>query len=132
GARRLASSASCGVCGLVSMPSLRVSAPDASVRTDAKLDLTLLETLEGRMRSAQALFQRTGGCHGAALFDLAGDLLVLREDVGRHNAVDKAVGALLRAGRLDEAALLFTSGRVSYEIVAKAARAGIRFLLAVS
>jgi FdhD protein len=113
GARRLASNASCGVCGLVSADSL-------------------LETMEGRMRSAQALFQCTGGCHGAALFNLSGELLVLREDVGRHNAVDKAVGALLRAGRLDEAALLFTSGRVSYEIVAKAARAGIRFLLAVS
>lgn len=132
GARRLASSASCGVCGLVSMPSMSVTAPDASASEDTALDLSLLETLEGRMRSAQRLFQRTGGCHGAALFNIGGDLLVLREDVGRHNAVDKSVGALLRAGRLDEAAVLFTSGRVSYEIVAKAARAGIRFLLAVS
>jgi FdhD protein len=132
GTRRLASTASCGVCGLVSADSLQVAAPGKAARADARLDLSLLETLEGRMRSAQALFQRTGGCHGAALFNLAGDLLVLREDVGRHNAVDKAVGALLRAGRLDQAAVLFTSGRVSYEIVAKAARAGIRFLLAVS
>lgn len=132
GARRLASNASCGVCGLVSADSLLAPTPGITSRPDARLDPSLLETLEGRLRSAQTLFQQTGGCHGAALFNLAGELLVLREDVGRHNAVDKAVGSLLRAGRLDEAALLFTSGRVSYEIVAKAARAGIRFLLAVS
>jgi FdhD protein len=84
------------------------------------------------MRGAQALFSRTGGCHAAALFDLSGRLLVLKEDVGRHNAVDKAVGHLLRLGELERAAVLFISGRVSYEIVTKASRAGLRFLLAVS
>jgi FdhD protein len=84
------------------------------------------------MRSAQDLFNRTGGSHAASVFDAQGNLLVTREDVGRHNAVDKAIGHLLREGAWDRAAILFISGRVSYEIVSKAAKANLAFLLAVS
>jgi FdhD protein len=99
---------------------------------DAKLDLGLVPMLEGRMRAAQELFSRTGGSHAASVYDREGNLLVTREDVGRHNAVDKAIGHLLREGALDRAAILFISGRVSYEIVSKAAKANLAFLLAVS
>lgn len=139
--RRLASNASCGVCGKISADDLRLpGAPDSgapacpsdSTAGRPRLDPALLPALEGRMRSAQALFSRTGGCHAAALFDGEGRLLILKEDVGRHNAVDKAVGWLLERNLLGRAALLFISGRVSYEIVAKASRAGILFLVAVS
>jgi FdhD protein len=130
--RRLISNASCGVCGKVSADELDVPALRTTDGKGAQLDLALLPVLEGRMRAAQELFSRTGGSHAAAVFDAEGGLLVLREDVGRHNAVDKAVGHLLREGALDRAAILFISGRVSYEIVSKAARADIPFLLAVS
>ncbi|MEO6096616.1 MAG: formate dehydrogenase accessory sulfurtransferase FdhD [Fibrobacteria bacterium] len=130
--RRLLSNASCGVCGKVSADDLQAPSRLAPEALLTRLDLGLLPSLEGRMRSAQALFSRTGGCHAAALFDLHGNLLVLKEDVGRHNAVDKAVGHLLLLGLPGKPALLFISGRVSYEIVTKASKAGIPFLLAVS
>jgi FdhD protein len=137
--RRLASNASCGVCGKISADDLQLpGALDSetsdceTVPADHRLDPALLPALEGRMRSAQALFGRTGGCHAAAVFDRQGRLLALKEDVGRHNAVDKAVGHLLRQELLGRASILFISGRVSYEIVTKASRAGIHFLVAVS
>lgn len=137
--RRLASNSSCGVCGKISADDLQLPGASASEGVDGaagpadyRLDPALLPILEGRMRTAQDLFSRTGGCHAAAVFDRQGRLLVLKEDVGRHNAVDKAVGFLLEKGRLDQASILFISGRVSYEIVAKASRAGIPFLVAVS
>ncbi len=130
--RRLVSNASCGVCGKVSADDLEVAALRPAASHEAKLDLALLPALEGRMRSAQDLFSMTGGSHAASVFDREGNLLVTREDVGRHNAVDKAIGYLLREGALDRAAILFISGRVSYEIVSKAAKANIAFLAAVS
>jgi FdhD protein len=130
--RRLVANASCGVCGKVSAEDLEVASLNSGSTAGEKLDPALIPALEGRMRAAQALFERTGGSHAAALFDGQGDLLVLREDVGRHNAVDKAVGHLLRAGDLPKARILFISGRVSYEIVSKAAKADLPFLLAVS
>lgn len=130
--RRLVSNASCGVCGKVSADDLEVPALRGGGDHGFRLDLSLLPVLEGRMRSAQELFSRTGGSHAAAVFDAEGNLLVTREDVGRHNAVDKAVGHLLRENILERAALLFISGRVSYEIVSKAAKANIPCLLAVS
>jgi FdhD protein len=130
--RRLISNASCGVCGKVSAEDLEVPALRPDAAREARLDLRQLPMLEGRMRSAQDLFTRTGGSHAASVFDREGNLLVTREDVGRHNAVDKAIGHLLREGALEGAAILFISGRVSYEIVSKAAKANLPFLLAVS
>jgi FdhD protein len=92
-----------------------------------------LEALPARMRAAQRVFARTGGLHAAALFAAGGELVVLREDVGRHNAVDKVVGERLLAGALPSlaGAVLLLSGRAGFEIVQKAARAGIPFLAAV-
>ncbi len=130
--RRLVSNASCGVCGKISAEDLEVPSPRASGSPPQPLDLSRLPSMEGAMRSAQALFAITGGSHAAAVFAADGALMVLKEDVGRHNAVDKAIGHLFRHGLLAGAAALFISGRVSYEIVTKASKAGIAFLLAVS
>ena len=130
---RLAPSTSaCGLCGtqpggsmLDTLPTL--DPPSAPVR-DA-----LLVDLPERLQSHQPIFARTGGLHGAALFDALGHLLVAREDIGRHNAVDKVVGALLLGqGPRPEPAILVVSGRAGYEIVQKAAMARIGFVVAVS
>lgn len=129
--RNLFASASCGVCGKTSIESVLKTAPpleDASV-----FPAEYLYGLPGRLRSAQAIFSATGGLHAAGLFDAGGRLVVAREDVGRHNAVDKVIGWAMRRGRvpLTDHALL-VSGRVSFEIVQKALAARIPVLAAVS
>jgi Uncharacterized protein required for formate dehydrogenase activity len=85
-----------------------------------------------KMRNHQSLFKQTGGCHAAAIFDKNGKLLTVKEDIGRHNAVDKAIGQLLLDDTLSVASCLLVSGRVSYEIVSKCYKAGIGTLAAVS
>ena len=130
-ARSFHASSACGVCGQASLEDMaRQFAP---VVSDLALPSTLLLDLPRRMREAQAVFDRTGGLHAAALFDQEGVLLCLREDVGRHNAVDKATGWALRAGRtlpLSSCALL-VSGRAGYEVVQKAVASGIPLVAAV-
>ncbi len=129
--RNLYASSSCGICGKATLDNALVSAPplaDAS-RFDPKFLYELPEKLE----RAQPVFARTGGLHAAGLFDADGRLLVVREDVGRHNAVDKVVGWALRADRLPLAGhVLLVSGRVSFEIVGKALIAGIPLIAAIS
>jgi FdhD protein len=132
GRRTVMASASCGVCGTREPADIEVYGPPLEPRHDARLDLARVPDLRRRMQGGQAIFRATGGCHAAALFDAKDQLLTLMEDIGRHNAVDKAVGTLLRTARLHDAAVLFVSGRVSYEIVYKAYRAGVPILLAVS
>lgn len=131
--RHFYTSSSCGVCGKASLESVEALGCVALPPASPALDPTVLASLPDRMRPAQPVFQRTGGIHAAALFDPSGRLLVAMEDVGRHNAVDKVVGARLLGG--DEArnaeSVLVVSGRVSFEIVQKAAMAGIPALVAV-
>ncbi len=129
--RNLYASSSCGICGKATLDNALASARplDDASRFDPKFLYELPEKLE----RAQPVFARTGGLHAAGLFDADGRLLVVREDVGRHNAVDKVVGWALRADRLPLAGhVLLVSGRVSFEIVAKALIAGIPLIAAIS
>jgi FdhD protein len=128
--REFYSNASCGVCGKKTIESLEVKGTLAKSRL--KVRGSLLNGLPDRLRDAQTTFARTGGVHASGLFTPEGDLVVLREDVGRHNALDKIVGWALSEGRLPLSSyLLLVSGRVSYEIVQKAVVAGIPFIAAV-
>lgn len=133
-ARSFYTTSSCGVCGKASIDAVEtVSAYDVS-GDDARIDLPLLAGLPDALRAQQAVFDKTGGLHAAGLFDAAtGELLVLREDVGRHNAVDKVVGWAALSHRLPlRGTVLQVSGRASFELVQKAAMAGIPILAAVS
>jgi FdhD protein len=129
-ARSLPATAGCGVCGKRSIADLELRVP--AVRAALTVPAGVIAALPARLRQAQAVFDQTGGLHAAGLFDAAGTLLAVREDVGRHNAVDKIVGwALDDRVALDEH-ILCVSGRLGFEIVQKAAVAGIAVLVAVS
>jgi FdhD protein len=129
--RNFYATSSCGLCGKASLDAIETRC--APVADGPVVDASLLVTLPEELRRAQSVFDRTGGLHAAALFDPAGKLLVAREDVGRHNAVDKVIGAELLAGRLPLSdRILLVSGRASFEIVQKAARAGVPIICAVS
>jgi FdhD protein len=128
--RRFPVTSSCGVCGARTIE--EACAHTAPIRTDAHVSPADLLGLEASLREAQRVFARTGGLHAAGLFDLAGQLVLAREDVGRHNAVDKVVGEMLLADKLPLASsILLVSGRASFELVQKAAVGGIPFLAAV-
>jgi FdhD protein len=132
-ARTTWTSSACGVCGAASLESVRVGSPYDVAADALELDGRLLAALPDRLRAAQPVFDRTGGLHAAGLFTRDGDLLCVREDVGRHNAVDKVVGWALREGLLPlRGHVLQVSGRASFELVQKAAVAGIPVLSAVS
>jgi len=129
--RNFAITASCGICGKTSIDSItrRVAPPAGNARVAPATILSLAAT----MRSKQELFAATGGLHAAAIFDLSGAMLALREDVGRHNAVDKVIGCSLAAGHCPLSdAILMVSGRLSFELVQKAAAAGVPIVAAVS
>jgi FdhD protein len=128
--RSLISVSSCGICGKKELADLIVKGE--ILETDEKLEAQLVAEMFTQMRKSQVTFDRTGGSHAAACFDLSGALLDLREDIGRHNAVDKVIGALLEKGMLAAAKCLLVSGRISFEIVSKVYKAGIPFLAAVS
>jgi FdhD protein len=128
--RSMLASSACGVCGAVLIEDLRRDL--AVLPAGPAVDPALLTGLVERMRSGQGVFERTGGLHAAGLFDSAGELICMREDVGRHNAVDKVVGRMLLDGGLPARdAVLVVSGRAGYEIVQKAITAGIPLLAAV-
>lgn len=130
-ARAMAMSAGCGVCGKRAMADLELRA--APVRASLAVAAAVVVGLPERLRRAQAVFERTGGLHAAGAFDAAGELLAVREDVGRHNAVDKLVGWALSAGRVPmEEHVLCVSGRLGFEIVQKAVVAGFPVIVAVS
>jgi FdhD protein len=130
-ARAFYTTSSCGVCGKASLEALDVQC--APVAPGPEVAPEVLTALPEELRRVQRVFDRTGGLHAAALFDAGGKVLSSREDVGRHNAVDKIVGAELMAGNLPLAGrILLVSGRASFEIVQKAAVAGIPMVCAVS
>lgn len=131
--RNFYTTSSCGVCGKASLDAVRLRQPYAVAADGMRVDTATLAALPDRLREAQRVFARTGGLHAAGLFSPGGELVCLREDIGRHNAVDKAVGWALRAGRLPLAGhLLLVSGRASFELVQKALLAGLPMLAAVS
>jgi FdhD protein len=129
--RHVFTSSSCGICGKASLEAVRVICPRRPERmllVTADYILRLPDTL----RKAQAIFERTGGLHATALFSAGGQIEILREDVGRHNAMDKVVGAALLKGQMPLAnSVALVSGRTSFEIVQKALMAGIPILAAV-
>ena len=129
--RSVFTSSACGLCGKTSLDAIDMDL--RPVTGDAAVSIEALYALEPALAAAQATFERTGGLHAAALFDTAGRLLVLREDVGRHNAVDKVVGHMLLAGRLPLSRhILMVSGRASFEIMQKALMARIPVVAAIS
>lgn len=129
--RNLFASSSCGVCGKATIENALATAPP--IEDPARVTPELLYALPDRLREGQAVFDETGGLHAAGLFGPEGELLVVREDVGRHNAVDKVVGWAARRGRLPLAGhVLMVSGRTSFEIVQKALAARIPIVAAVS
>jgi len=128
--RSMLASSACGVCGAVLIEDLRRDL--AVLDPGPNVEAGLLPKLVEKMRSGQGVFERTGGLHAAGLFDQQGALLCMREDVGRHNAVDKVVGRMLLDRRVPlSGAILVVSGRAGYEIVQKAITAGIPLVAAV-
>jgi FdhD protein len=131
--RHFYTTSSCGVCGKTSLDALRVSGASLRPLDGTRFDRAMLAGLPDKLRAAQKVFEETGGLHAAAAFNVAGDIIVSHEDVGRHNAVDKVVGTLLSEGQLPANELgLLVSGRASFELMQKALIAGMPLLAAIS
>ncbi|SFY49449.1 formate dehydrogenase accessory sulfurtransferase FdhD [Streptomyces sp. F-1] len=131
--RNFYTTSSCGLCGKAGLDAVRTSASWSVAEDPLRIGPEVLTVLPDRLRAAQRVFDSTGGLHAAGLFSADGELLCLREDVGRHNAVDKVVGHALRSGMLPlRGTVLMVSGRASFELVQKAAMAAIPVLAAVS
>jgi FdhD protein len=124
-------SSACGLCGRTTIDSLREMLGSQAI-VPLAINPAVIHQLPHRLREAQTDFARTGGLHAAGLFDTSGELLLLREDIGRHNAVDKVVGSRIRSDRMPLAgSILLVSGRASYELTQKAIVAGVPVLAAV-
>ncbi len=128
--RGIITSAACGLCGRTTLKGLRTE-PTAGASAGPAVSAGNIASLPAKLGERQTAYSTTGGCHGAGLFDEAGSPLFVREDVGRHNAVDKVIGAALRAGVPTGGKTLVLSGRAGFELVQKAAAAGISLVVAV-
>ncbi len=129
--RRFYATSSCGICGKASLDQVEVHC--AAIPAGEPVPASVVVSLPDALRKAQRIFEQTGGLHAAGLFDRAGKVVAVREDVGRHNALDKLIGRALLAGELPLSdSVLMVSGRVSFELVQKAAVAGIPVICAVS
>jgi FdhD protein len=127
--RGIITSAACGLCGRTSLEGLRLrAAPGAA---GPPITGEAVQAMPGKLRALQLIYPETGGCHGAGLFDQAGDPVIVREDVGRHNAVDKVVGAALAGAIPMAGSTLVLSGRAGFELVQKGAAAGVALVVAV-
>ena len=127
------STSACGVCGSASIDAISARVPTHLGRGEVRVAADVVLTLAGALRERQSVFEKTGGVHAAAVADVTGHIHTHAEDVGRHNAVDKTIGAALRAGSLPrEDAILVVTSRASFEIVQKAAMAGIAIVATVS
>lgn len=130
--RNFYTSSSCGVCGKASLDAVKSTSLFGPAENLFTLTPGLIQALPGQLASQQEVFAKTGGLHASALFDATGNLLLVREDVGRHNALDKVIGAALQQGRLPLShSILLLSGRISFELVQKAAMAGIPVIVAL-
>jgi len=130
--RNFYTASSCGVCGKASIDAVRVCVPARASGPEFSVSSQVVHRLPEILRTAQALFTQTGGLHACALFSPTGELLCIREDVGRHNALDKLIGHELLADRVPlQQSILLVSGRASFELVQKAVMAGIPMLAAV-
>ena len=130
--RHFLSASSCGLCGVSGIEAIHAAAPPLP-DDDLSIDPDVIYGLDARLRAEQAIFARTGGLHAAGLFTLEGRPIAVREDIGRHNAVDKVIGHAVGQGLLPlDRHLLMVSGRTSFEIVQKALQARIPILVAVS
>lgn len=123
----------CGICGKASIDAIAVHCVKSEINDDFKIDKQLVFSLSDKLKQKQTIFNNTGGIHAAALFSMNGDLLLTMEDVGRHNALDKLIGSLVALNKLQlaENAVLFLSGRASFELLQKATMAGVKIVCAV-
>ncbi len=128
--RTLLSVSSCGICGKKSLEDIEITG--TALENTTQISQQKIEQMQAQMQVAQLAFKKTGGSHAAAIFNTQQQLLTCKEDIGRHNAVDKCIGDLLSHNQLNQAHSLFVSGRVSYEIVSKAFFAKIPILIAIS
>jgi len=129
--RNFYTTSSCGVCGKASIESIKVQ-PEFEVTEDFELSSDLIYSLNDKVKGAQEAFDLTGGIHASTLFNLEGELLDICEDVGRHNALDKLVGKALKLNKLPlRRTILLLSGRASFELIQKAAMAGIPLIVAI-
>lgn len=130
--RNFYTTSSCGVCGKASIDAVKTACPIVVPQKKWKVNAAFLNALPQKMRDAQESFEFSGGIHASALFDLQGNLIVLKEDVGRHNALDKLIGSQLMCQKIPLFhEVLVLSGRGSFELVQKAAMAGLRFIACV-
>ncbi|OJJ14138.1 formate dehydrogenase accessory protein FdhD [marine bacterium AO1-C] len=129
--RHFYTNSSCGVCGKTSIEALEISGCPVLPTNRLKVTSQLLTTLPDKLREAQSIFQHTGGIHAAALFDTQGQLVTVREDVGRHNAMDKLIGSHIKSPEIMQKLMVLVSGRLSFELVQKAINAQIPLIAAV-
>lgn len=127
--RHFYTSSSCGVCGKSSIDAIKVNGK--AIDSNWAIPSSVIYSLPGKLRKAQHVFEHTGGLHASALFNQMGELIILREDVGRHNALDKVIGAMLLKKEALSNYVLMVSGRTSFELIQKAAVAGIPIIAAV-
>ena len=130
--RNFYTTSSCGVCGKASIDAVKIACPIIVPTDKWKIEKSVLLTFNDRLRNSQENFNFSGGIHASAMFDLAGELLDIKEDVGRHNALDKLIGSAVQKNEIPLFNnILFLSGRVSFELVQKASMAGFRMICAV-